>query len=78
MADESNNNPLSDDFSQDMDWQAWDEIAWELEPLWTSVIWEAFDQPLHTNLLIASIRGYLKREDDHLPYQHLQGILNSY
>ena len=32
MTDESNNNPLNDDLSLEMDWQAWDEIARELEP----------------------------------------------
>ena len=32
MTDESNNNPLSDDISVEMDWQAWDEIARDLDP----------------------------------------------
>lgn len=32
MTDESNNNVLNNDLNLEMDWQAWDEIAWELEP----------------------------------------------
>jgi hypothetical protein len=32
MADDSNNNAFSDALNLEMDWQAWDEIAGELEP----------------------------------------------
>jgi hypothetical protein len=32
MADDSNNNAFSDALSLEMDWQAWGEIAGELEP----------------------------------------------
>lgn len=32
MADDSHNDIFSDDLSPEMDWQVWDEFAWELEP----------------------------------------------